>query len=318
MSTGGASDQAKRQTSIDRYGVENAMQAPEVLEKRKKTCLERYGVENVFQVPEVLEKRRATYVANWGTDHPMKSEDRRRQHSNAMLSRSERELEVQRFKTRQTCLKRYGVEHPMLNPDSTYRQKRDKTCLERYGSTIPTKSEQVKSKTQATNIERYDVPFPMMNEGVKARMVESLKQNNMQAIAIKRIETMKRNGSFRKSRAEDKMYELLVQRFGTDDVERNKRPVGTAWPIDFYIKSIDTWIQVDGIYWHGLDGQLEEHRKRANVDKRSRIIVYKWETDRRQEQWFAEHNMHLIRLTDKQVTQANDVQLLLDASCSPS
>jgi hypothetical protein len=80
---------------------------------------------------------------------------------------------------RQTSINRYGVEHPMLNPNSTYRQKRDKTCLERYGSTIPTKFEQVKSKTQATNVKRYGVPFPMMNEGVKARMVESLTQNDM-------------------------------------------------------------------------------------------------------------------------------------------
>jgi hypothetical protein len=301
MSIGGVSDQAKRQTSLERYGVENAMQTPEALEKRKETCLERYGVESVFQVPEVLEKRRTTYTANWGVDHPMKSEEGRRQHSNAMLSRSEQDREVQRVKTRQTCLRRFGVEHPMFDPNSAYRQKRDKTCLERYSSAVPTKSEQVKSKTRATNIGRYGTPFPMMNEDVKARMVESLKQNDLQAIAIKRFETMKRNGSFRKSRAEDKMYELLARYFGTDDVERNKRPEGTAWPIDFYVKSIDAWIQVDGIYWHGLDGQLEEHRKRASHDRRSRIIVYKWETDRRQNAWFAERELRLFRFTDIQI-----------------
>lgn len=214
---------------------------------------------------------------------------------------------------KRTCKERFGVEHPMLDPNSTYRQKRDKTCMKRYGSTVPTKSEDVKSKTRATNIERFGVPFPMTNEDVKARMVESLKQNDLQAIAIKRIETMKRNGSFRKSHAEDKMCALLVKRFGIDDVERNKRPIGTAWPIDFYVKSIDTWIQVDGIYWHGLDGQLEEHRKRVAFDKRSRIIVYKWETDRRQELWFAERGMRLLRITDKQVSQVNDARPLLDA-----
>lgn len=107
-------------------------------------------------------------------------------------------------------------------------------------------------------------------------------------------------------------YEHLCAQHGVDNVERQVRV--HKWPIDFYVKSIDTWIQVDGVYWHGLDGQLEEHRKRAALDKRSRIIVYKWETDRRQEQWFAERGMRLIRITDKQVTQMNDVQLLLDAS----
>ena len=202
---------------------------------------------------------------------------------------------------KRTCMERYGVEHPMLDPKSSYRKKRDQTCIERYGTTVPTKNADVKIRTQATNVERYGTPFPMMNEGVKARMVESLKQNDLQVIAIKRFETMKRNNSFRKSRAEDKMYALLVKRFGDNDVERNKRPEGTAWPIDFYVKSIDTWIQVDGVYWHGLDGQLEEHRRCASLSKHSRIIVYKWETDRRQETWFSERKLRLIRVTDRNV-----------------
>jgi hypothetical protein len=286
ISTGGISDQAKRQTS-----------------------LERYGVESIAKLPEVLEKRRVTYTANWGTDHPMKSKKGQQQHSNAMLSRSEDEREIQRIKTRRTFLSHYGVEHPMLDSNSTYKQKRDKTCLKRYGTTVPSKNANVKAKTQATNVERYGVPFPMMNNDVKARMIESLKKNNLQEIAIKRIETMKRNGSFRKSRPEDKMYELLIKQFDSNDVERNKRPEGTAWPIDFYIKSIDTWIQVDGIYWHGLDGQLEEHRLRSCADKRSRIIVYKWETDRKQESWFAERGMKLVRFTDKEVLKMTTVTL---------
>ncbi len=208
---------------------------------------------------------------------------------------------------KKTCLERYGVEHPMIDPTSDYRRKRDKTMLKRYGHTIPTKSDVVKTKTQRTCQERYGVPFPMMNESIKARMVESLKQNDLQAIAIKRIDTMKRNNSFKKSRAEDKMYALLVEQFGNDDVERNKRPEGTAWPIDFYVKSIDTWIQVDGVYWHGLDGQLEKHRERSRLDKRSRIIVYKWETDRRQEFWFAERGMKLARFTDKETLRMSTV-----------
>lgn len=205
---------------------------------------------------------------------------------------------------KRTYFERYGVEHPMLDASSSYRQKRDKTCLDRYGTTVPTKSTEVKSRTRVTNTERYGVPFPMMNSDVKARMIEALKQNDMQAIAVKRLETMKRNGSFKKSRAEDKMYALLLERFEASDIERNRRPDGTAWPIDFYVKSIDTWIQVDGVYWHGIDGQIENHRQNATTDRRSKIIVYKWETDKRQVAWFAERSMRLIRITDKDVYRA--------------
>lgn len=206
---------------------------------------------------------------------------------------------------KRTCLKRFGVEHPMLDATNDYHKRRDATMMSRYGNVCPTKSDIVKSKTKATCQDRFGVPYPMMNTDVKTKMVESLLKNDMQEIAVKRFETMKRNNSFQKSRAEDHMYALLTSQFSHDDVERNKRPVGTAWPIDFYVKSINTWIQVDGVYWHGLDGQLDNHRLTMDVDKRSKIIVYKWETDRKQERWFAEHNMKLIRVTDKETLKMN-------------
>lgn len=184
-------------------------------------------------------------------------------------------------------------------------------CLNVTEIIVPTKSDSIKNKTRDTCIERFGVPYPMQNEDVKARMITSLKKNDLQAIAIKRIDTMKRNGSFRKSRAEDKMYNMLVECFGVINIERNKRPAGTAWPIDFYVTSIDTWIQVDGIYWHGLDGQLDAHRQRIASNKHSRIIVYKWEIDRRQEKWFAEHDMKLIRITDQDVLKMSTLPTLV-------
>lgn len=199
----------------------------------------------------------------------------------------------------------------MLDPNSDYRQQRNKTMIERYGDVVPTKSEIVKEKTRLTCEKRFGVPHPMMNDIVKTKMIESLKQNDLQAIAVRRLETMKRNNSFKKSRPEEKFYQLLIERFGEHDIERNKRPDGTAWPIDFYIKSIDIWLQVDGIYWHGLDGHLDQHRQNIDVNKRSKIIVYKWETDRKQERWFTEHNMKLMRFTDLEVLSMKECPCLL-------
>jgi hypothetical protein len=29
------------------------------------------------------------------------------------------------------------------------------------------------------------------------------------------------------------------------------------WPVDFYVKSINTYIQYDSEYWHGLDRSID-------------------------------------------------------------
>lgn len=216
---------------------------------------------------------------------------------------------------KQTCVVRYGVEHPMKDPGSDYRRQRDATCLTRYGSEIPTKSQAVKDKTTSTCLTRFGAPFPMMNEQVKQRMVKSLQRSDLRAAAIKRHETMKRNGSFGHSRIEDKMYQILVEAHGTENIERQKRPEGTTWRIDFYVKSIDTYVQLDGVYWHGLDRPIETIK--ASATPRDKAIYRRWCLDRKQDAWFAEHNTCLIRITDKQIIQMNDVQSLLDVLQGP-
>ena len=109
---------------------------------------------------------------------------------------------------------------------------------------------------------------------------------------------MKRNGTYGKSKPEDHLYEILCEMFSADDIER--QVTVHKWPIDFYVKSIDTYIQFDGAYWHGLDRPIEviaEHKTPRDVQ-----IHKKWLTDQRQNEWFKEHNMKLIRITDPELT----------------
>ena len=109
---------------------------------------------------------------------------------------------------------------------------------------------------------------------------------------------MKANCTYGKSsKPEEKLYTLLCAWFDVDNVSRNVF-VNSRWPIDFYIKSIDTYVQLDGIYWHGLDRPIEviaEHRT-----KRDAQIHKKWLTDREQNRWFSEREMNLVRVTDAQ------------------
>lgn len=111
-----------------------------------------------------------------------------------------------------------------------------------------------------------------------------------------RHETMKRNGSYFNSRNEDAFYSWLVGRFGEDDVER--QVVVSKWPIDFHVKSIDTYVQFDGEYWHGLDRPIEEIM--LFKTSRDKTILRKFQIDREQDAWCAENSLRFVRVTDKQ------------------
>jgi len=105
---------------------------------------------------------------------------------------------------------------------------------------------------------------------------------------------MKRNGTYKKSTPEDALHELLVVKFG--HVDRQVAIPGKRWLIDFYVPSIDTYVQFDGAYWHGLDRPIElvaEGRTPRDVQ-----IYRKWLADREQDAWFQQQNMRLVRITD--------------------
>ena len=109
---------------------------------------------------------------------------------------------------------------------------------------------------------------------------------------------MKRNGSYAKSKIEDEFYEALCAHFGKDDIERQSSVNG--WPIDFFVKSRQTYVQFDGVYWHGLDRPLNMILE--NKSPRDRVIYGKWLTDCQQDEWFYLQNLKLVRVTDRQWT----------------
>ena len=124
-----------------------------------------------------------------------------------------------------------------------------------------------------------------------------------------RHETMKKNGTYTKSWLEDDFYDELLIIYSEQDVERAVRINNRS--IDFYIKSIDTYIQFDGIYWHALDKPLEEIK--TNEPQR-----YKWYLkDRAQDEWFAANKLKLVRITDKEfLNESFDINQFISTKLS--
>lgn len=86
----------RKQTCLNRYGVENPMQNVQIKNKLKDSTFKKYGVENVAGLEQTISKRKQTNLEKYGFEY------------------SQQNKEVQE-KVRKTCLKRYGFDAPCKN-----------------------------------------------------------------------------------------------------------------------------------------------------------------------------------------------------------
>lgn len=229
---------------------------------RAKTCVDRYGAENPYASELCKEKMRRTWANRYGVEHARSSDEVKR-------------------KARQTTIERYG-ERPIAS--KTIQDRIKKTMFERHGVEHPMQLQSVRDAMCAGSIAKYGVPYPKQNKEV------------VRATFEKRA----REGTFFKSKSEDQCFEALCVEFGAENISRQVA-VTKYCCVDFYVKSIDIYIQFDGVYWHALERPIEEIRQSGlNGNKRDMSRYRKWLVDRQQETWFTENNKTLIRFTDQQ------------------
>lgn len=183
-------------------------------------------------------------------------------------------------------------------------QKIKKTMIEHYGYESCLSSKIIREKCKKTMVERYGAENSMNCPSIIVKY-------DFEKITQKRHLNMKENKTYRTSKPENELHALLCKHFSDTDVERSKF-MNKKWPIDFYVKSLNVYIQLDGVYWHGLNRPLEKIMEFKTP--RDKIIYRKYLTDREQEKWFKEQGLKLIRITDKQfISDPTSVfQLLVD------
>ncbi len=67
--------EAAQAAVLEKYGVPNVQQVPEIKDKAKNTMVERYGADNSFSSPELLEKIAKTNIERYGAANPFSSEE---------------------------------------------------------------------------------------------------------------------------------------------------------------------------------------------------------------------------------------------------
>jgi hypothetical protein len=266
---------------FDSRECSNAAQKNGVLAQQvKETNLQKYGVEFPQQDAEVVARRVQTNIMRYGTPDPRRIGLERVLAEAGVVNASQ--LAGHKGKVEATSLERYGVKHPFQA--DVVKAKSERTCLVRYGVKHYPQSDDFLLKMNLTCQENLGVDWPMQSSAVKSKV-------DWLDCARRRHATMKEKGLYRSSAAEDRFYQLLVDKFGIDDVERQVI-VNDRWPVDFYVQSLDAYVQYDGAYRHGQDRELVDIIPGVGHGD---AIIKQIAFDKHQNSWFAQAGLRLAR-----------------------
>ena len=191
-------------------------------------CMQRkYGdnITNPSQLKYVQDKRKQTCQERYGVDNPW-------------------QIKEVKEKIKQSNLDNFGVEYPMQN--ETIKEKSKQTCIAKYGVDNPAKSLEIQNKIQKTNIKRYGGIAPAKSKLVSNKIKTSWIINNS---CQKEYETKKKNKSFNSSKIEDLIFEKLSLKF--KEVKRQYKSEEYPFVCDFYIPSLNLYIEYQGTWTHG-------------------------------------------------------------------
>ena len=183
-------------------------------------------------------------------------------------------------KGKETFKKRYGVNSP--------------SQLEGVSKKISYKlsSKEVRDKTKQTLLEKYGVESPLQYEEFKQKKINtSLQRYGVEYYSNKdkEYETKKLNGTLGlyETTPEKEIYKLLVSEYGKSNVFKQYRTNEYPFKADFYIKSLDCYIEYNGFFTHKdhlFDGgNLEDIKEldrlsmlKLNGNEWASNIIYTW------------------------------------------
>lgn len=249
----------------ENYGDEittSPSQAKVVQQKQMETTLKNHGVKFPMQSKEIFEHGRQTKLEKYGDKNyvnPEKALETRHDKNNGKF-----ESEESTALRKQTCKKTYGTTCVLI---STYgKEQIKKTSQRKYGTDSPNSAEIVKQNKVLAIQERYGenivnvFQLQAVKDIVQSKFEESIKKCNA---------TKKKRGTFNSSSSEKLIFEHLCKLF-PNDVEQQYRSDKYPFNCDFYIKSLDLYIECNFHWTHG--GHFFDA---ANLDDQAKVQKWK-------------------------------------------
>lgn len=183
-------------------------------------------------------------------------------------------------RTKNTCLERYnGIGFASQELIKKYNE----TMLLKYGHTNPSQVKEIQEKTKLTNLSKYGSENVYASEIIKERIKETnikrygetlwtkskegrefLKNlTNSEDFKNKQHETKKINGTFKTSKIEKELESKLRELF--PDLETQYKSELYPFNCDFYIPSLDLYIEYNGTWTHGGCFYDENNKENRNT-----------------------------------------------------
>ena len=188
----------KKQTLIERYGVDNPLKSEVIKEKLKKTVLEKYGTSCVLKNKAVLDKIEKSNIEKYGVVNPFSSEVIKQQIKETNLAKYGVTSPVQskeiNAKLETTSMARYGCRRPSEHKSirskiksahlakteeekAVIREKVKETCLEKYGVESTNQLDSIKERKKHTCLEKYGVEHAIQSKEVMEKNQLSAKRH---------------------------------------------------------------------------------------------------------------------------------------------
>ena len=202
------------QTNLEKHGVRYPQQNAEIRDKTINTCVEKYGVRFAFCQSFVYEKIKKRHVEKYGREYPLQCE------------------EIQ-AKIEKTCLEIYGVRRPFLS--ELVHEKIKETCQMKYGTDYFFGSEAMKKMM----IEKYGSECVVNSDAMKKIMMEKYgSEYFINSDAMKKM-MMEKYGSeyFINSEA---MKKMMMEKYGSEyfiNSEAMKKMMMEKYGSEYFINS---------------------------------------------------------------------------------
>ena len=173
----------RKNTNLEKWGVDNVAKAEQVKNKQTETNLQRYGTKSSAQNEEVKKKYNETIQKKYGVDNYFESDDFKE-------------------KAKDTLLKKYGKEH--FTQTEEYIQLVKQHNLEKYNTEWFTQTEEYKEKSKKTNLEKWGV--------------EHLSKSNehKQSIIDKNLDKWGVEHYYQTEEFKKKSKDTMLKKYGTD------------------------------------------------------------------------------------------------------
>ena len=175
-------------------------------------------------------------------------------------------------KMKATNIQKYGVPNAFMADE--VKEKMKQTCLDRYGVEYASQSEDFQDRVNKTNLEKYNVKRPAQStvimEKMKQTCLERYGVDNYRKTAecVDKInDTKRKNHTFGTSKPEKELEVELRKLF--PDLQIQYKSELYPFKCDFYIPSLDLYIEYNGMWTHG--GCFYDEN-----DENSRNILEMW------------------------------------------